>query len=70
MTSIYRMCAHFYLKEVEKAALGEKGITVQSVKEILQSLVADGYVDTDKIGTSVYYWAFPRYITIHKRSYE
>ena len=30
-----------------------------SVKEILQGLVDDGMVDTDKIGTSVYFWAFP-----------
>ena len=37
----------------------EKGITGQSVKEVLQSLVDDAMVDTDKIGTSVYFWAFP-----------
>ena len=30
-----------------------------SVKEIVTSLVDDGLVDTDKIGTSVYFWAFP-----------
>lgn len=30
-----------------------------SVKEILQSLVDDGMVDTDRIGTSNYFWAFP-----------
>ena len=30
-----------------------------SVKEILQSLVDDAMVDTDKIGTSVYFWAYP-----------
>jgi len=30
-----------------------------SVKEILQGLVDDGMVDTDKIGTCVYFWAFP-----------
>lgn len=30
-----------------------------SVKEILQSLVDDGLVDTDRIGTSNYFWAFP-----------
>lgn len=30
-----------------------------SVKDILQGLVDDGMVDTDKIGTSVYFWAFP-----------
>lgn len=29
------------------------------VKDVIQSLVDDGLVDTDKIGTSVYFWAFP-----------
>ncbi len=30
-----------------------------TVKDVLMSLVYDGIVDTDKIGTSVYFWAFP-----------
>jgi len=30
-----------------------------SVKDILTSLVDDDMVDTEKIGTSVYFWAFP-----------
>ena len=30
-----------------------------SVKEVLQSLVDDGMVDGERIGTSNYYWAFP-----------
>ena len=30
-----------------------------SVKDVLQSLVDDGLVDTDRIGTSNYFWAFP-----------
>ncbi|CAI8029570.1 Meiotic nuclear division protein 1 homolog [Geodia barretti] len=30
-----------------------------SVKEVLQSLVDDGMVDTERIGTSNYFWAFP-----------
>ena len=30
-----------------------------SVKEILQSLVDDGLVDSERIGTSNYFWAFP-----------
>ena len=29
------------------------------MKDVVQSLVDDGLVDTDKIGTSVYFWAFP-----------
>ena len=28
-------------------------------KDVVQSLVDDNLVDTDKIGTSVYFWAFP-----------
>jgi len=53
----------FSSQELEKIAPKEKGITEQSVKEVVQSLVDDGLVDTDKIGTSVYFWAFPRYYT-------
>ncbi|KAM9295776.1 meiotic nuclear division protein 1 homolog [Morus bassanus] len=49
----------FQLKDIEKIAPKEKGITSMSVKEILQSLVDDGMVDTDRIGTSNYFWAFP-----------
>ena len=39
-----------------------------SVKDVVTSLVDDGMVDTEKIGTSVYFWAFPRsrvFIFIH-----
>ncbi|KDR18233.1 meiotic nuclear division protein 1 homolog [Zootermopsis nevadensis] len=49
----------FQLKELEKIAPKEKGIVEQSVKDVVQSLVDDGLVDSDKIGTSVYFWAFP-----------
>lgn len=34
-------------------------IASMSVKEVLQSLVDDNLVDTDKIGTSIYFWAYP-----------
>ncbi|XP_059820777.1 meiotic nuclear division protein 1 homolog isoform X3 [Hypanus sabinus] len=49
----------FQLKDLEKIAPKEKGITSVSVKEVLQSLVDDAMVDTDRIGTSNYFWAFP-----------
>ena len=49
----------FLLKDREKSAPKSKGITPMSVKDVLTSLVDDGLVDTDKIGTSVYFWAFP-----------
>ncbi|XP_077333190.1 meiotic nuclear division protein 1 homolog isoform X2 [Lithobates pipiens] len=49
----------FQLKDLEKIAPKEKGITSMSVKDILQSLVDDGMVDSDRIGTSNYFWAFP-----------
>ena len=47
------------MKEVEKIASSEKGVVQQTVKEILKELVDDNLVDSDKIGTSVYFWAFP-----------
>jgi hypothetical protein len=34
-------------------------VVAQSVKEILQGLVDDGLVTTDKIATSNYFWSFP-----------
>ncbi|XP_050427152.1 meiotic nuclear division protein 1 homolog [Adelges cooleyi] len=49
----------FQLKDLEKIAPKEKQIVLQSVKEVVQNLVDDGLVDTDKIGSSVYFWAFP-----------
>uniref|UniRef100_A0A0A9XLK5 Meiotic nuclear division protein 1 homolog n=1 Tax=Lygus hesperus TaxID=30085 RepID=A0A0A9XLK5_LYGHE len=49
----------FQLKELEKIAPKEKGIVVQSVKEIVQNLVDDNLVRSEKIGTSVYFWSFP-----------
>ena len=42
-----------------------------SVKDVLTSLVDDGLVDSDKIGTSVYFWAFPSKATqVRKRKIE
>ena len=49
----------FQLKDLEKLVPLEKGIVLQSVKDILTSLVDDGLVDSEKIGTSVYYWSLP-----------
>eukprot|EP01027_Heterolobosea_sp_BB2_P026159 GEZU01040231.1.p1 GENE.GEZU01040231.1~~GEZU01040231.1.p1 ORF type:complete len:206 (+),score=69.30 GEZU01040231.1:60-677(+) len=49
----------FTLKELEKIAPKEKGIIFQSVKDVLQSLVSDELVESDKIGTSQYYWSLP-----------
>ncbi|XP_003742762.1 meiotic nuclear division protein 1 homolog [Galendromus occidentalis] len=49
----------FQLKEVEKIASTEKGVVLQAVKGILKELVDDNLVESDRIGTSVYFWAFP-----------
>ncbi|KAK3576140.1 hypothetical protein CHS0354_043107 [Potamilus streckersoni] len=59
MEFFYEKKDFFQLKELERMCQKEKGITSMSVKEILTSLVDDGMVDTEKIGTSVYFWAFP-----------
>jgi len=49
----------FTLKELVKLASKEKGIVAQTVEEVLKSLVDDGEVMADKIGTSNYFWCFP-----------
>eukprot|EP01098_Paradermamoeba_levis_P009406 TRINITY_DN390_c0_g1_i1.p1 TRINITY_DN390_c0_g1~~TRINITY_DN390_c0_g1_i1.p1 ORF type:complete len:239 (+),score=79.13 TRINITY_DN390_c0_g1_i1:96-719(+) len=49
----------FVLKEVEKKGSKQKGIVLQTVKDVLQALVDDGLVCSDKIGTSNYFWSFP-----------
>ncbi|OON23720.1 Mnd1 family protein [Opisthorchis viverrini] len=61
----------FQLKELERLCQKEKGINSMSVKDVLMSLVHDGMVDTDKIGTCVYFWAFPNKATQkHKNTIE
>ena len=48
----------FVLKEVEKLGV-KKGITPQSIKDILQSLIDDDLVHQEKIGSANYFWSFP-----------
>ncbi|KAK6628155.1 hypothetical protein RUM43_001967 [Polyplax serrata] len=61
----------FQLKELEKIAPKEKGVVAQSVKDVVQSLVDDGLVDTDKIGSSTYFWAYPsKALNLKKRKLE
>eukprot|EP00300_Choanocystis_sp_HF-7_P006383 c14670_g1_i2.p1 GENE.c14670_g1_i2~~c14670_g1_i2.p1 ORF type:complete len:224 (+),score=62.45 c14670_g1_i2:284-955(+) len=51
-------CEFFNAKEVIALA-SKRGVTSQTVKDVLQSLVDDNLVTTDKVGISNYYWAFP-----------
>ena len=48
----------YHFKEIEKISL-KKGITFQSIKDVLISLVGDNLIESDKIGASIYYWALP-----------
>ncbi len=56
---IFHSTAQVYqLKEVEK--LGAKaGVTLQSVKEVVQSLLDDSLAHCERIGSCNAYWAFP-----------
>ncbi|CAH0401009.1 unnamed protein product [Chilo suppressalis] len=68
MLEIFHQSKDFFqLKELEKIAPKEKGITMQSVKEVVQSLVDDHLVDSEKIGTSIYFWSFPSKAFLAKR---
>ncbi|XP_056136917.1 meiotic nuclear division protein 1 homolog [Lampris incognitus] len=59
----------FQLKDIEKIAPKSKGITPMSVKDVLHSLVDDNMVDSERVGTSSYYWAFPSK-AMHARKYR
>ena len=71
MEIFYESKSFFQLKELEKIGPKEKGITSMSVKDVVQSLVDDNMVDTERIGTSNYFWAFPsKGLNTRKRKYE
>ncbi|CAB4490745.1 meiotic nuclear division protein 1 [Rhizophagus irregularis] len=60
LEALFHETKEFYqLKELERDAPKMKGIVTNTVKDVLQSLVDDNLVNTDKIGTSNYYWSFP-----------
>ncbi|KIM40145.1 hypothetical protein M413DRAFT_172253 [Hebeloma cylindrosporum] len=60
LLEIFHETRDFYqLKELEKLGPKLKGIVSQSVKDVLQSLVDDGLVQGDKIGSSNFFWSFP-----------
>eukprot|EP00890_Picochlorum_soloecismus_P000938 jgi/Picsp_1/1845/NSC_05312-R1_meiotic nuclear division protein 1 homolog len=44
--------------DIEKLA-SKRGVVLQSVKDVLQSLVDDDLVNQDKIGISNFFWSFP-----------
>lgn len=46
------------LKELEKWG-PKKGIVLQTVKDVNQSLLDDNLVETDKIGAGAFFWALP-----------
>jgi hypothetical protein len=50
LLEIFGRAEVFTLKEIEKIGSKEKGIVEQTIKDVLQTLVDDGLVETDKIG--------------------
>lgn len=48
----------FNLKEIETAG-AKVGVVLQSVKDVVQSLIDDNMIETDKIGSGNFLWALP-----------
>ncbi|KAF7682724.1 Meiotic nuclear division protein 1 like protein [Astathelohania contejeani] len=62
---IFHKSNDFYqLKEIEKMGYKLKGIPINTIKDILQSLIDDDLVRCEKLGTSNYYWSFPSHSKI------
>ena len=45
-------------------------VASMSVKDVLQGLVDDALVDTDRVGTSNYFWAFPSKVANNVSKYS
>ena len=58
----------FNLKEIEKEG-SALGVVQQSIKDVNKELCDDGLVSTDKIGSGVFFWAFPS-ATFHSLKQE
>ncbi|GAB0493485.1 hypothetical protein MMPV_004768 [Pyropia vietnamensis] len=65
---LHETAEFFTLKELEKIAPKRKGIVFQSVKEVLQSLVDDGIVSSDKCGVQTVFWCLPSEAVQKKRA--
>ena len=48
----------FNLKEIERDG-AKQGVVQQSIKDVNQTLVHDGKVQTDKMGSGNFFWSFP-----------
>jgi hypothetical protein len=60
LLSMYHKSKNVYsLNEVEKEAASSTGIVRSAILDVNQQLVDDGLVETDKIGSTGYYWSFP-----------
>ena len=57
----------FHLKDIEKLGI-KKGIIYQSIKDVLDSLVNDNLVESEKIGSSNFFWALPSKIYQAKKN--
>jgi hypothetical protein len=59
LLQVFHEGKEFYnIKELEKLAK-EKGIAQKQVKELLTRLVDDEAIESNKIGSTLFYWSFP-----------
>ena len=59
----------FHYKDIEKHCVKNK-INSMIVKELLEGLVGDDLVETEKIGSSSYYWSLPSRVLQAKQKTE
>ena len=59
MLSIFHASKDVYnYDQIQKFSL-KAGIAILTIKEVLQSLIADDLINGDKIGAGNFYWSFP-----------
>ena len=58
MSLFKKEASFFHYKEIEKHCTQNK-ISYMIVKDLLKGIVGDNLVETEKIGSSAYYWSLP-----------
>eukprot|EP00300_Choanocystis_sp_HF-7_P000259 c10222_g1_i2.p1 GENE.c10222_g1_i2~~c10222_g1_i2.p1 ORF type:complete len:205 (+),score=39.25 c10222_g1_i2:55-669(+) len=58
----------FTLKELEKVCQGKCGISSMQVKEILQMIQDENWVESEKVGINMVYWSFPSQAAVQKQN--
>ena len=71
LLELFHESSSFYKRdELEKLADKQKGIVSNTVRGVLDELISDGLVETDRVGSTTLFWSLPNKAHIKRRRQE